>query len=89
MLSQDGAGIWLDLAEGDCSHPGSFESEAETADAAEEVEDIQTIACFLYTVLLFSFRGRAAALPQLNSSKNPALGAAVVGRLVVRAEGVT
>jgi hypothetical protein len=44
VLGEDAAAECVDLAECDSSHPGSFESEAETADAAEEVEDIQEIA---------------------------------------------
>lgn len=40
MLSQNGSAIGLDLTEGDGSHSGSFKSEAESANAAEEVEDI-------------------------------------------------
>ena len=39
-LSQDGAAVRLDFAEGDCSHSGAFESEAKAADAAEQVKDI-------------------------------------------------
>jgi hypothetical protein len=44
VLSQDGARVSVALAEGDCLHPGSFESETESADPAEEVEDIQPCA---------------------------------------------
>jgi hypothetical protein len=35
MLGEDGAGIRVCLAECDGSHSGSFESETESADAAE------------------------------------------------------
>jgi hypothetical protein len=38
--SQDALAIGIDLAEGDGSHAGSLEAEAEAADAAEKVEDI-------------------------------------------------
>jgi hypothetical protein len=40
VLSEHGATELVSLAEGDGAHSCSFESEAETADAAEEVEDI-------------------------------------------------
>jgi hypothetical protein len=35
VLGKDGAAVGLDFAERDGSHSGSFESEAESADAAE------------------------------------------------------
>ena len=38
---QDGAGEWVGLAESDRSHPGALQSECQTADAAEQVENIQ------------------------------------------------
>ena len=41
MLSQDGAAVRLDFTERDGSHPGSFESEGESADAGKEVEDTE------------------------------------------------
>jgi hypothetical protein len=31
--------VGIDFAEPDCSHPGSFESKAESADAGKEVKD--------------------------------------------------
>jgi hypothetical protein len=40
VLSQDGSAIGIDLAEGDGSHSGSFEPEAEAANTGKEVEDI-------------------------------------------------
>jgi hypothetical protein len=40
VLSEHGLAIGIDLAEGDGSHSGSFEAEAEAADSAEKVEDI-------------------------------------------------
>ena len=40
MLFEDGAAERLDFTERDGSHSGSFEPEAESADAAEKVEDI-------------------------------------------------
>jgi hypothetical protein len=40
MLGEDAAAERIDLAEGDGSHPGALEAEAETADPAEEIEDI-------------------------------------------------
>jgi hypothetical protein len=40
-LAQDPFAEFVDLAERDCPHPGSFESEAEAADTAEKIEDIQ------------------------------------------------
>lgn len=40
MLSEDGLAEWLDLAESDGLHSGSFEPEAEAANSAEEIEDI-------------------------------------------------
>lgn len=39
---EDGAAVGVDLAEGDRSHPRSFESKAETADSREEVKDTDT-----------------------------------------------
>jgi hypothetical protein len=48
--SEDSAGKWLDLAECDGSHPGSFEAEAETANSAEEVEDIHLLKCVVGAV---------------------------------------
>jgi hypothetical protein len=41
VLSEHPLAIGVDFAEGDGSHSGSFEPEAETADPAKEVEDIQ------------------------------------------------
>jgi hypothetical protein len=41
VLAEHGSAVGVDLAEGDGSHPGSFESEREAADTGEEVEDIQ------------------------------------------------
>ena len=43
MFSQDGSRDRLDFAERDGSHPGSLESEGESADAGKEVEDIHGI----------------------------------------------
>ena len=43
VVSEDGLAIRLSLTEGDCSHPGSFESERESANPAEEVEDIHAV----------------------------------------------
>jgi hypothetical protein len=40
MLPKNFSAIWVDLAEGDGSHSGSFEAEGEAADAREQVEDI-------------------------------------------------
>lgn len=40
MLAEDGAAVGLDFAERDGSHSGALEPEAESADAAEKVEDI-------------------------------------------------
>jgi hypothetical protein len=40
-MGEDAAAEWIDFAERDGSHPGSFESEREAADSAEKVEDIQ------------------------------------------------
>jgi hypothetical protein len=40
VLGEDASAIGVDFAEGDGSHSGSFESEAEAADSAEKVEDI-------------------------------------------------
>jgi hypothetical protein len=39
VLGEDSSAEWVDFAEGDGSHPSSLEAEAESADAAEEVED--------------------------------------------------
>ena len=39
MLGEDAAAIGIDLAEGDGSHSGPLEAEAEAADAGKEVED--------------------------------------------------
>jgi hypothetical protein len=41
--SQDGSAIGIDLAEGDGSHSGALEPEAEAADPAEKVEDIHAM----------------------------------------------
>lgn len=41
VLAQDCPAERVDLAEGNGSHPGSFEPEREAADSAEEIEDIQ------------------------------------------------
>jgi hypothetical protein len=40
VLPQDGSAVLVALAEGDGSHPGSFESDTESTNSAEEVEDI-------------------------------------------------
>jgi hypothetical protein len=40
VLSQNGSGVGVDFAERDGSHSGSLEAETESADAAEQVEDI-------------------------------------------------
>lgn len=45
MLREDLAAIGVDFAERDGSHPGSFESEGESADAGKEVEDIHSAPC--------------------------------------------
>src|SRR6185312_12371798 len=39
MSSENCSAVGVDFAEGDGTHSGSFESETEAADAAEEVED--------------------------------------------------
>ena len=44
MLGEDAAAVGIDLAEGDGSHSGSLEPEAEPADPAEEIEDIHQAA---------------------------------------------
>jgi hypothetical protein len=46
VLGEHGTAEGIDLAEGDGSHAGSFESEAESADAAEEVKDTHYLALF-------------------------------------------
>lgn len=40
MLGEDGAAVGIDFAEGDGTHSCPLKSEAESADPAEEVEDI-------------------------------------------------
>lgn len=40
VLGEDAPTEGVDLTEGNGSHPGSFESEAEAANSAEEVEHI-------------------------------------------------
>jgi hypothetical protein len=40
VLSEDGAGVRLNLAEGDGSHPGPLKTETEAANTAEEIENI-------------------------------------------------
>jgi hypothetical protein len=40
VLSQHSLAVGIDLAEGDGSHPGSFEPEAEAANSAEEIKHI-------------------------------------------------
>lgn len=40
VLCEDSPAERVDLAEGDSSHPGALEAEAEPADSGEEVEDI-------------------------------------------------
>jgi hypothetical protein len=40
VLCEHATAEWINLAERNCSHSGSFKSEAETADAGKEVEDI-------------------------------------------------
>jgi len=42
MLGEDSSTERIDLAERDGSHSGSFKSETEAADAAEEIEDIHS-----------------------------------------------
>jgi hypothetical protein len=42
VLSKDCSAVFVSLAERDGSHPGSLESETESANAAEEIEDIHT-----------------------------------------------
>jgi len=44
VLGEDAAAVGIDLAEGDGSHSGSLEPEAEPADPAEEIEDIHQAA---------------------------------------------
>jgi hypothetical protein len=39
VFGEDCSAVGIDLAEPDGPHPGSFEPETESADAAEEVED--------------------------------------------------
>jgi hypothetical protein len=39
VLAKHGSAVGVDFAEGDGSHPGSFESKGESADAGKEVED--------------------------------------------------
>jgi hypothetical protein len=43
MLFENCAAIGLDFAERDCSHPCPLESEAEAANPAKEIEDIQPL----------------------------------------------
>lgn len=43
MFGEDALTEWLDFAERDGSHSGSFEPEAEAADSAEKVEDIHRL----------------------------------------------
>jgi hypothetical protein len=43
MPTKDAAAERIDLAKRNCSHSGPFKSEAESADAAEKVEDIHKI----------------------------------------------
>ena len=38
MPCEHGLAVWVDFAEGDCSHSGSFESEGEAADSGKEVK---------------------------------------------------
>jgi hypothetical protein len=40
VLREDGAAVGVKLDELDGSHPGSLEAEGESADPAEQVEDI-------------------------------------------------
>jgi len=40
VLGEDRTAVFISLTEGDRSHTGSFESETESANTAEEVEDI-------------------------------------------------
>ena len=48
VLSQDGLAVGVDLAEGDgAESPGAFEPEAESADAAEQVEDSEHVIAAL------------------------------------------
>jgi hypothetical protein len=44
MLVEYSTAVRLDLTEGNGSHPSSLESKAETSNAAEEIEDIQSHA---------------------------------------------
>jgi hypothetical protein len=41
MLCEDFPAVRFDLAECDGSHAGSFEAETESANSAEEIEDMQ------------------------------------------------
>jgi hypothetical protein len=45
VLAEHGSAIGVDLAERDCSHPGSLESEREAADSAEEVKYSHSDRC--------------------------------------------
>jgi hypothetical protein len=47
MLPENFSAIGIDLAEGDSSHSGSLEPEAESADPAKKVEDIHRISSML------------------------------------------
>ena len=50
MLCEDAAAEGLNLAEGNGSHPGSFETEGEAADSTEQIKDIHaspTIGLFM------------------------------------------
>jgi hypothetical protein len=48
VLSQDGAAVWINLAEGDgAESTGAFKPEAESADAAEQVEDSEHVIAAL------------------------------------------
>jgi hypothetical protein len=40
VLAQNGSAVFISLAEGNGSHPGSLESETESANTTEEIEDI-------------------------------------------------
>jgi hypothetical protein len=46
VLCEDGPAVGFDLTEGDGLHPGSFKSEAESADAGKEVEDTEGHSCW-------------------------------------------
>jgi hypothetical protein len=50
MLPENFSAIGIDLAEGDGSHSGALEPEAEAADAAEKVEDIHRISSMLHRI---------------------------------------